>query len=305
MSKSTISTFELFQMFPDAESARTYFEQKRWPTGVICPACNEVKRIHARRDGFYRCNACLNDFTVRTATIFERSKVPLHKWLYAMYLLVTARKGISSLQLAKQIGVTQKTAWFMLQRLREACGNDPTKMAGIVECDETYIGGKEGAKHEADKLKMGRGTVGKTAVIGMREKGGRTKASVIKDAGANSIHRAVHSGVETGSTLHTDEHGGYVGLEGLFYAHERINHSAGEYVRDGVTTNSIESVWAVMKRGLHGVYHHASPKHLDRYVAEFTFRLNDGAVQRHTLDRLASMFSAAIGQRLTYKDLIA
>lgn len=305
MSKSTISTFELFQMFPDAESARTYFEQKRWPNGAICPSCNEAKRIDARKDGFYRCNACLNDFTVRTGTIFERSKVPLHKWLYAMYLLVTARKGISSLQLAKQIGVTQKTAWFMLQRLREACGNDPTKLAGIVECDETYIGGKEGAKHELDKLKMGRGTVGKTAVIGMREKGGRTKASVIKDAGANSIHRAVHSGVETGSTLHTDEHGGYVGLEGLFYAHERINHSMGEYVRDGVTTNGIESVWAVMKRGLHGVYHHASPKHLDRYVAEFTFRLNDGAVQRHTLDRLASMFSAAIGQRLTYKDLIA
>lgn len=305
MSKSTISTFELFQMFPDAESARTYFEQKRWPNGAICPACGEAKRIHARKDGFYRCNACLNDFTVRTGTIFERSKVPLHKWLYAMYLLVTARKGISSLQLAKQIGVTQKTAWFMLQRLREACGNDPTKLAGIVECDETYIGGKEAAKHEVDKLKLGRGTVGKTAVIGMREKGGRTKASVIKDAGANSIHRAVHSGVETGSTLQTDEHGGYVGLEGLFYAHERINHSAGEYVRDGVTTNGIESVWAVMKRGLHGVYHHASPKHLDRYVAEFTFRLNDGAVQRHTLDRLSSMFSAAIGQRLTYKDLIA
>lgn len=142
MSKSTISTFELFQMFPDAESARTYFEQKRWPTGATCPACNEVKRVHPRKDGFYRCNACLNDFTVRTGTIFERSKVPLHKWLYAMYLLVTARKGISSLQLAKQIGVTQKTAWFMLQRLREACGNDPTKLTGIVECDETYIGGK-------------------------------------------------------------------------------------------------------------------------------------------------------------------
>lgn len=145
MSKSTISTFELFQMFPGAESARTYFEQKRWPNGAICPACDEAKRVHPRKDGFYRCNACLNDFTVRTGTIFERSKVPLHKWLYAMYLLVTARNGISSLQLAKQIGVTQKTAWFMLQRLREACGNDPTKLAGIVECDETYVGGKEGA----------------------------------------------------------------------------------------------------------------------------------------------------------------
>jgi len=131
MSKSTISTFELPQMFPDAESARAYFEQKRWPEGAICPACNEAKRIRARKDGFYRCNACLNDFTVRTGTIFERSKVPLHKWLCAMYLSLAALKGISSLQLAKQIGVTQKTAWFMLQRLREACGNDPTKLATL------------------------------------------------------------------------------------------------------------------------------------------------------------------------------
>lgn len=119
MSKSTISTFELFALFPDAESARGYFEANRWPSGPVCPACNEGKRIGARKGGFYRCNACLNDFTARTSTIFERSKVPLHKWLYAMYLLVTSRKGISSMQLAKQIGVTQKTAWFMLQRLRE------------------------------------------------------------------------------------------------------------------------------------------------------------------------------------------
>lgn len=120
MSKSTISTFQLFEMFPDAEAARVYMEGKRWPDGAVCPACDEAKRITTRKGGFYRCNACKTDFTVRTATIFERSHIPLHKWLYAMYLLVTARKGISSLQLAKQIGVTQKSAWFMLQRLREA-----------------------------------------------------------------------------------------------------------------------------------------------------------------------------------------
>ena len=128
MSKSTISTFELFRMFPDQESARVYFEARRWPDGATCPACGEAKRIGVRKGGFYRCNACLLDFTIRTGTIFERSKVPLHKWLYAMYLLVTARKGISSVQLHAQIGVTQKTAWFMLQRLREACGNDPTRL---------------------------------------------------------------------------------------------------------------------------------------------------------------------------------
>lgn len=138
MSRTTISTFELFQMFPDAEAARLYMEGRRWPDGPSCPCCGEAARIGVRIGGYYRCNACLTDFTVRTGTIFERSHVPLHKWLYAMYLLV-ARKGIISMQLAKQIGVTQKTAWFILQRLREACGNDPTALSGLVEVDETHI----------------------------------------------------------------------------------------------------------------------------------------------------------------------
>jgi len=143
-------------MFPDAETARGYMEARRWPNGTVCPACGELKRIYERASGAKRCNACLCTFSVRTGTIFEKSNLPLNKWLYAMYLLITSRKGVSSVQLHAEIGVTQKTAWFMLQRLREACGNDPTKLAGIVEIDETYIGGKEGAKHEIDKLKRGR-----------------------------------------------------------------------------------------------------------------------------------------------------
>lgn len=127
----TISTFELFRLFPDAEAARLYLESRRWPEGTHCPVCGLGDRITTRRGGYYRCNQCKEDFTVRTGTIFERSHVPLHKWLYAMYLLVTARKGIRSLELSKEIGITQKSAWFVLQRLREACGNDPTMLACI------------------------------------------------------------------------------------------------------------------------------------------------------------------------------
>lgn len=135
--KLTVSTAELFALFPDAESARLWMEARRWPSGAACPQCGAVK-VTARTNGFYRCGACPLDFTVRTGTIFERSHVPLQKWLHAMYLLVTARKGVSSLQLSKELGVTQKTAWFVLQRIREACGNDHSQLGGIVELDETY-----------------------------------------------------------------------------------------------------------------------------------------------------------------------
>ena len=179
MSRSTISTFQLFERFPNAESARIYLESRLWPNGVVCPVCKGSERITTRKGGFYRCNACKEDFTVRTGTIFERSHVPLHKWVYAMYLVVTARKGISSMQLAKEIGVTQKSAWFMLQRLREACGSDFDKLSGTIEVDETFVGGKEANKHEAKKLRAGRGSVGKEIVLGMRERGGNTKAFTI------------------------------------------------------------------------------------------------------------------------------
>jgi transposase-like protein len=140
MSRSTISTFKLFELFPDEQAAKVYLESRLWPSGASCPECKGKDRITARKDGYYRCNACKLDFTIRTGTIFERSHVPLHKWVYAMYLLVTARKGISSLQLGKEIGITQKSAWFVLHRLREACGTQIEMLKGTVEVDETFFG---------------------------------------------------------------------------------------------------------------------------------------------------------------------
>ena len=307
MSKSTISTFKLFELFPDNEAARLYLEARLWPNGTVCPDCKGDRISKTKRVGFYHCNACNFDFTIRTGTIFERSKVPLNKWLYAMYLLVTARKGISSLQLAKEIGVTQKTAWFILGRLREACSAPDSidKLRGIVEIDEAFFGGKEGNKHESKKLRAGRGPVGKVAVLGMRERGGRTRAKVTELRTLDAIHSEIHGAVEAGSQLYTDAHLVFNDLDGLFYRHEAVNHAAGEYARGPVSTNSIESVWAVLKRGIHGVYHHASPKHLSRYIDEFTFRLNEGNVKRHSLERLASFVDAIVGKRLTYARLIA
>ncbi|MGH7014721.1 MAG: IS1595 family transposase [Stellaceae bacterium] len=299
MSKSTISTFELFAMFPDQETARVYLEGRLWPNGVRCPVCGTGDRITTRKGGYYRCNQCAEDFTVRTGTIFERSHVPLHKWIYAMYLLVTARKGISSMQLAKEIGITQKSAWFVLQRLREACGDKLDVLRGIVEVDEMYVGGKDSNRHAIKR----KGVRTKTAVVGMREKNGKVVAMPVPDTGMHTLSAVIHNTVEMGATLHTDEYGSYA-LLGNDYEHQMVNHSKGQYAHNGVSTNSIESVWAVMKRGLHGVYHHVSEQHLHRYVDEFAFRLNEGNCQRHTLDRLESFVVNVAGKRLTYKALI-
>jgi transposase-like protein len=307
MDKVTISAYELLKKFPDAESARIYLEEKRWNGKPACPKCekaeNQHKKMRNGKAGYYFCYHCKLVYTVRTGTIFERSHVPLDKWLFTIYLVVTARKGISSMQLSKEIGVTQPTAWFMLQRIREACNNDKDSfLKGIVEADETYIGGKEGNKHEIHKSYSGRGATGKAIVLGMRERGGNVKAKVLKDTTARSIHTELNSAIAKNAILCTDDHKSYLGNT---FTHMVVNHSAKVYVDGMAHTNGIESVWAILKRGFYGIYHSFSNKHLQRYVNEFMFRMNEGNCKIHTLNRIDSLLQKAFGKRITYAEMTA
>ena len=222
-----------------------------------------------------------------------------------MYLVVTARKGVSSLQLSKELGVNQKTAWFILGRLREARGGDYEQLKGIIEVDEAYIGGKERNKHANNRSNGGRGPSGKQPVLGMRGRGGKTIAKPIDGMTKAFLHGEITKHVEPGSAVYTDELSGYNGLEAA-YRRGTVNHSSGEYVgANDIHINGMESVWAVLKRELRGTWHKASVKHLHRYVNETTLRLSEGNVKAHTFSRLASFVDRAFKNRITYKELTA
>lgn len=304
------SLVDLLSAFPDEATCIKHLEKTRWPKGIICPCCGSSRKIYnVSRDHTYKCGDCKKQFSVRKGTIFEESRLPLQKWFAAMWLVTNSPKGISSCQLKREIGVTQKTAWFMLGRLREVAGSMGDlggPMDGTVEADETYLGGKRknmsNAKRKAlKKAGAGRGTVGKQAVAGLRDRSGRVRVMMAPNTEKKTLQGFVRRNVARGSNIFTDEHRSYLGLN-QWYNHKSVCHSVSEYVKGQVHTNGIESFWALLKRGYYGVFHHFTWKHLHRYLGEFETRWNMADLDGN--QRMDKLLGHVSGNRLTYQELI-
>ncbi len=284
--------------FPNEQACRDMFEKIRWNGKIICPHCKSDKTSKFKNGKLYWCKACSKQFTVRVKTIFEDSALPLRKWFYAIYLLTSRKKGLSSVQLGKDIGVTQKTAWFMLHRIRYAVRTRSLEkpLEGTVEVDETFVGGKSHG--------FGRGYCqpNKTAVFGMKQRDGIVRAQTVARANRKNILPIIGDSVSPDATIMSDEFQVYAGLKYEFKNHEVVIHSKKEYVRGNVHTNGIESFWALFKRGYVGTYHWMSRKHLDKYIDEFEYRMNSKGLS--DAERFATTFSFVEG-RLTYNQLIS
>lgn len=295
--------------FTNEEAAREYLENLRWPEGTVCPHCGTVGNAYATKRGKYRCaeRECRKDFSVTVGTVYERSHIPLHKWLLASYLLCSSKKGISSHQLHRMLGVTYKSAWFMTHRIREAMAphGDLPPLGGegkTVEADETYVGGKEKNKHAKDRKHQGRGPVGKQAVFSLVERGGKVRSTHVPSVNAHTLRPILSQQLDSASRLMTDEARHFLPISGEYAAHEAVNHGIGEYVRGDAHTNTIEGYFSIFKRGMGGVYQHCSEQHLKRYLAEFDFRYNNRAgLGVDDESRTLAAIKGIEGKRLTYR----
>jgi transposase-like protein len=303
---------QAIQHFEDYENCRGFMVEMRWMDGIVrCPYCGSSKLTWLAKAKVYRCygDHQKQKFSLKVGTVFEDSPIGLEKWLPAVWLLANCKNGVSSYELSRALGVTQKSAWFMLHRIRVAMETKSfMKMggdSGPVEIDETFVGGKVKNMHKAKKPKKAmQGGSGKAIVLGMLQRGGRVHARVIMDRTKPTIDPIVTENVEAGSQIHTDEHTAYRFLS-TEYIHEIINH-AEAYVRANVHTNGIENFWSLLKRGLNGTYVSVEPFHLDAYVTEQVFRYNNRATKDNRLtdaDRFALAVSQISGKRLTYAEL--
>ena len=298
-----ISVMDMAEMFATEDKAAKWFENLNWPTGeMACLRCGSVDGAYCVKSGKpmpYRCKDCKRYFSLKTGTAMEDSPLPLRLWAWAIYLEMTSLKGVSSMKLHRDLGVSQPTAWFMLHRIREAFADVAMVFDGPVEVDESYFGGTERNKHESKKLKAGHGPVGKTAVVGVKDRTTkRVAARVVESTDKATLQGFVREHTASGAKIFTDEAGAYDGLENR----EAVKHSVGEYVRGMAHTNGVESFWSMLKRAHKGVYHKLSAKHLQRYVSEFAGRHNIRELD--TLAQMQHVAAAMVGRRLMYKDLI-
>lgn len=301
------SLMELMETFADEQTAIDHLTSIRWRDGAFCPHCGGQRIYHFSDKRNHKCGDCRQRFSIKVGTIFRDTKIPLRKWFAAVWLITSHKKGVASAQLARDIKVTQKTAWFMLHRLREAARtksfNKP--LTGNVEADESRFGGKE--KNWSHTRKAAREKLGgqnKPVLFGMLKRGGEVRVNRVPDVQRLTLLREIGHNVRRGSTIHTDEHYGYIGLEGRGYNHTTVRHADGEYSRRGdrAGTQGIEGFWSLLKRAIIGIYHGVSPKHLHRYADMAAFRYNRREMEEG--QRVNALLSQC-GGRLTYAMLIA